>query len=183
MRHMTDRMVAQAALAAIAIICAVLLSLPVLGEEETNELDVRLAFDQFPDEYTCEGNDTSPEIVIEGVNATSIAMIMDDPDAPVGTFSHWVIWNISPIDLIPGDFPRDASVEEPFFALQGNNSAGEIGYLGPCPPPGKPHRYYFRIYGLDVVLDLEPGASRQELEEAMQGHVLQKGEAMATYER
>lgn len=146
-------------------------------------MNVTLAFDQFPDEYTCVGNDTSPLIEIEGVNATSLAMIMDDPDAPVGVYTHWLIWNMPPVDVIPGNFPRDAAVEEPFGALQGNNSAGEIGYLGPCPPPGKPHRYFFRIYGLDAVLDLQPGASRQDLEKAMQGHVLQKGEAMATYER
>ena len=170
-------------MALAAFICAVLLSLPALGEEQMNEMDVKLAFEQFPDEYTCEGNDTSSQIVIEGVNATSLAMIMDDSHAPVGTFTHWVIWNMPPIDVIPANFPKDAGVEEPFFALQGNNSAGEIGYLGPCPPPGKPHRYFFRVYGLDTMLDLEPGASWQDLEEAMQGHVLQKGEAMATYER
>ena len=181
MRHIMNRIIAQMALA--AFICAVLLILPVLGEEEMKEMDVRVAFEHFPDEYTCEGNDSSPLIEIEGVNATSLAMIMDDPDAPAGTFTHWVIWNMPPLDMISGNFPKDAVVEEPFHALQGNNSAGEIGYLGPCPPPGKQHRYYFRVYGLDTMLELQPGASRQDLEEAMQGHVLQKGEAMATYER
>lgn len=130
-----------------------------------------------------EGNDTSPQIEIEGANATSLAMIMDDPDAPVSTFTNWVIWNMPPTDKIPANFPKNASVEEPFWALQGNNSAGKIGYLGPCPSPGKPHRYCFHVYGLDMMLDLQPGSSRKDLEEAMQGHMLQKGETIAPYGR
>lgn len=168
-------------------VCTILFSQAVVGEEEFKnmevDMEVKLGFEQFPDGYTCEGKDISPQIVIKGVNATSLAMIMDDPDAPIGTYTHWIIWNMPPIEVIPEDFPKNATVLEPFHAFQGNNSAGEIGYLGPCPPPGKSHRYFFRLYGLDTMLDLQPNASRQDLEEAMQGHVMQKGEAMATYRR
>lgn len=152
------------------------------GETDMKNLEVNLGFTQVPDEYTCEGRDISPEIRIQGLNATSIAVILDDPDA-VGGFTHWTIWNIPPMAVIPGAIPRNATVKKPISALQGMTSAGEVGYTGPCPPPGKPHRYFFRVFGLDRMLDLGPGASRQDLEKAMQGHVLQQGEAMATYGR
>ena len=112
-----------------------------------------------------------------------MAVIVDDPDAAGGSFTHWIIWNIPPMDVIPGAIPKNATVNKPISALQGMTSFGEVGYGGPCPPPGKPHRYFFRVFGLDRMLDLGPGASRQDLEKAMVGHVLQKGEAMATYGR
>ena len=153
------------------------------GEVTMKNIEVKLGFTRVPDEYTCEGLDISPEIGIQGLNATSIAVILDDPDAPGGTFTHWVIWNIPPMAVIPGAIPRNATVKKPIPALQGMTSAGEVGYTGPCPPPGKPHRYFFRVFGLDRMLDLRPGASRQDLEKAMQGHVLQQGEAMATFGR
>ena len=153
------------------------------GEITMKNLEVNLGFTRVPDEYTCEGKDISPEIGIQGLNATSLAMIVDDPDAPGGTFTHWLIWNIPPMAMIPGAIPRNATVKKPISALQGTTSFGEVGYGGPCPPSGKPHRYFFRVFGLDRMLDLGPGASRQDLEKAMLGHVLQQGEAMATYGR
>lgn len=88
-----------------------------------------------------------------------------------------------PLSLIPSGIPDNPEITTPLKAIQGSNSFGKIGYMGPCPPKGKPHRYYFRIYGLDKMLDLDPGATRQELENAMKGHILQQGEAMATCQR
>lgn len=168
----------------VAFAFSVLYATAVQGGEVTmKNIEVKLGFTRVPDEYTCEGKDISPEIGILGLNATSLAVIVDDPDAPGGTFTHWTIWNILPMDKIPGAIPRNATVKKPVPAMQGMTSFGEVGYVGPCPPPGKPHRYFFRVFGLDRMLDLSPGSSREDLEKAMLGHVLQKGEAMATYGR
>lgn len=150
-------------------------------EMDMTSLVVKLGFDRIPDEYTCQGLDVSPRIEIQGLNATSLAVVVDDPDAPATTFTHWLIWNIPPTDIIPMAIPRNAALKEPFRALQGTNDFGEIGYAGPCPPPGKPHRYFFRVFGLDRMLNLPAGAKVADLQKAMQGHVLQKGETVATY--
>jgi len=153
------------------------------GVEKMKDLEVKLGFSQVPADYTCDGRDTSPKIEIHGLNATSFAIVLDDPDAPSGTFTHWVIWNIEPTDFVPADIPNNLTLVMPIKAVQGSNSAGRIGYMGPCPPKGKPHRYYFRVYGLDRMLDLNPGATKNDLENSMKGHILQQGEAMATYQR
>jgi len=154
------------------------------GEVESmKNLEVDLGFSQVPVDSTCEGRNLSPQIEILGLNSTSLAIIVDDIDAPSGIFTHWLIWNIMPLDLIPAGMPNNLKIITPLKAIQGVNSFGKIGYMGPCPPKGKPHRYYFRIYGLDKMLDLDPGATRKELENAMKGHILQQGEAMATYQR
>jgi Raf kinase inhibitor-like YbhB/YbcL family protein len=153
------------------------------GVDKMKNLEVRLGFSQVPVDNTCDGRDTSPKIGIQGLNATSVAIILDDQDAPSGTFTHWVIWNIEPADFLPGDIPNNLTLIKPIKAVQGSNSFGRIGYMGPCPPKGKPHRYYFRVYGLDRMLDLNPGATKIDLENAMKGHILQQGEAMATYQR
>jgi Raf kinase inhibitor-like YbhB/YbcL family protein len=151
------------------------------GEMDMSILAVNLGFDQVPDEHTCQGMDVSPKIDIQGLNATSMAVMVDDPDASPAVFTHWIIWNIPPMSVIPKAIARKAIIKEPFSALQGKNDFGEIGYAGPCPPSGKPHRYLFRVFGLDRMLDLPAGASPADLEKAMQGHVMQRGEAMATY--
>jgi Raf kinase inhibitor-like YbhB/YbcL family protein len=153
------------------------------GVDILNNLEVKLGFSQIPIDYTCEGRDISPKIEIHGLNAMSIAVIVDDPDAPSGTFTHWVIWNIEPTDSIPAKIPNDFVLVKPIKAVQGTNSDGTIGYIGPCPPKGKPHRYYFKVYGLDAMLNLELGATKGDLENAMKHHILQQGEAMATYKR
>ena len=153
------------------------------GVEKMKDLEVKLGFSQVPVDYTCDGRDASPKIEIQGLNATSIAIVLDDPDAPSGTFTHWVIWNIEPTDFVPADIPNNLTLAMPIKAVQGSNSAGRIGDMGPCPPKGKPHRYYFRVYGLDRMLDLNPGATKSDLENGMKGHILQQGEAMATYQR
>jgi Raf kinase inhibitor-like YbhB/YbcL family protein len=168
----------------VAISIAVLFVSAVQAEEmDMKSLVVKLGFDRFADEYTCEGMDVSPRIEIQGLNATSMAIIVDDPDAPSDAFTHWLIWNIPPTDVIPRAIANNAVIKEPFSALQGTNDFGEIGYAGPCPPPRRPHRYFFRAFGLDSMLDLKAGASAKDLQKAMQGHVLQTGEAMATYGR
>ena len=149
----------------------------------TKNLEVKLGFSQFPAEYTCDGRDVSPRIELSGLNAKSIAMILEDPDAPSGNFTHWVIWNIKPTEVIPGSIPNTANVTKPIEAVQGMNTAREIGYMGPCPPQGKPHRYFLRVYGLDSMLDLRPGSNRTGLEKAMLGHIVQQGVATATYGR
>jgi len=168
-----------------AVLAVVFLFISAIHAEEKDmqKLDVNLGFEQIPDENTCEGKNISPMMEVRGLNATSMAVTVVDPDAPSGVFTHWVIWNVPPMEIIPEGIPGSATVTKPISAVQGKNSFGKIGYLGPCPPPGNPHRYLFSVYGLDKMLDLQPGASRQDLEKAMDGHILQKGEAIATYGR
>lgn len=136
----------------------------------------------LPAEYTCSGEDISPPLTWEGIPAgtASIAVIMDDPDAR--GFVHWVIFNIPASSSgLPAGITKSGSLEDGF--LLGQNNFGETGYGGPCPPPGKPHRYYFRVYALDTVLELEAGATRAQLEAAMKGHILAQGEVMGLYGR
>jgi Raf kinase inhibitor-like YbhB/YbcL family protein len=163
--------------------CAALLAPPVQAAEQQPNLTVSLGFVVFPLENTCEGADISPEIGISGCNSSFLAMIMEDVDAPSGSFIHWAIWNIPAASQIPAAAPKNGTIEQPFSARQGLNDFGEIGYAGPCPPSGKPHRYLFRAFGLDGMLDLPGGSSVSKLREAMRGHVLQEGVAEATFER
>lgn len=138
----------------------------------------------IPIKYTCGGQDISlPLIWSEPPRETqSFALIMDDPDAPVGVFTHWVLFNI-PSDSreLPEGVPTQA--ELPSGALQGKNDFGRIGYGGPCPPPGRPHRYQFTLYALDQPLDLKAGVSKKQLLGAMQGHILAQGQLTGTYQR
>lgn len=113
-----------------------------------------------------------------------MAIIVDDLDAPGGTFTHWRAWNISPLGEIPRGIPPRGNVEQPVHVMQGMNDFGRIGYDGPCPPKGHGvHHYHFKVYILDRKLNLNPGASREELEKAMKGHVIQCGELVGLYER
>jgi len=146
-------------------------------------LDVIIEFKEFPEKYTCMGENISPEIRIEGINESvkSIAIILDDTDAPSGKFTHWLIWNIEPTEIIPEGIPKERKVKELINAIQGENDFGKIGYDGPCPPAGL-HHYHFRVYGLDTMLDLKSG-NRKALENAMEGHIIQYGEVTATYKR
>ena len=136
----------------------------------------------IPKEHTCEGKDTSPALAWEGAPAgtQSFALIMDDPDAPVGTWNHWLLWNIP---ATTSSLPE--AVRPGFIGVDGTNDFGKRGYGGPCPPRGHgPHRYYFRLYALDVAdLSLRPGAKRAELDRALQGHVLAEAQYMGRYER
>jgi Raf kinase inhibitor-like YbhB/YbcL family protein len=134
--------------------------------------------------YSCEGDDVSPALEWSAppAHTVSFALIMDDPDAPVGTWVHWVIWNLpASTQELPEAVAKLEQLDD--GTRQGRNSSKKIGYIGPCPPPGKPHRYFFRLYALDKMLVLAPGASRASLEEAMKHHVLAQGEYMGTYKR
>lgn len=138
----------------------------------------------IPRKFTCDSSDVSPPLEWLHVppGAKSLALICDDPDAPVGTWVHWVLYNIpaTRTSLAEG-VPKEKTVEG--IGTQGRNDFKRTGYGGPCPPPGKPHRYFFKIYALDTVLDLKPGAEKRELEAAMKGHVLAQGQLMGLYKR
>lgn len=138
----------------------------------------------IPDPYTCSGVDISPVLswTDQPAQTTSFALIMDDPDAPAGTWVHWVIWNIAAkTQLLPKDIAKSGTL--PGGASQGRNDFGKVGYNGPCPPPGKTHRYFFRLYALDAKLTLQAGATRQQLDSAMKDHIIGKAEHMGTYRR
>jgi len=148
-------------------------------------LDVRFGFDSFLVTYTCDGENLSPPVEIDRIDGSveSMAMILEDPDAPRGTFVHWLIWNLEPSATVAGGIPPEGEVSDPAKAVQGTNGFGLIGYYGPCPPSGQAHRYVLKVYGLDSDLGLAPGSDRSDLEAAMEGHLLQSGEAVATYGR
>ncbi len=131
----------------------------------------------IPSDYTCDASDISPQLSIEDVpeNAKSFALIMDDPDAPMGTFVHWVVWNI------PTDTREIPKSTEP-NGIQGKTDFGKQGYGGPCPPSGT-HRYFFKLYALDTELDLPEGSTKEDLEAAMQGHILEETQLMGNYKR
>ncbi|MCS7337824.1 MAG: YbhB/YbcL family Raf kinase inhibitor-like protein [Verrucomicrobiae bacterium] len=138
----------------------------------------------IPSKYTCDGEDVSPPLNWTNVppEAKSLVLISDDPDAPVGTWVHWVLYDLPPTTAgLSEGVPK--SSELPNGAKQGINDFRRIGYGGPCPPPGKPHRYYFKLYALDTMLGLKPGATKAEVEKAMKGHILAQGQLMGTYQR
>lgn len=137
----------------------------------------------IPSKYTCDGADVSPPLSWAGVpeGTESLALISDDPDAPMGTWVHWVLFNLPPdATELAENIPPGLTL--PNGARQGETDFGRIEYGGPCPPGGT-HRYYFRLYALDVMLDLDAGATKAELVDAMEGHVLDEGELMGTYKR
>jgi len=138
------------------------------------------AFDEggdIPAKYTCDGEDISPPLEIHAVppEAVALALVMDDPDAPGSTFDHWLVWNISP-DV--GSIPEDTEPE----GVQGRTDFGRLGYGGPCPPSGT-HTYRFKLYALDQTLDLQQGATKDELREAMEGHTVETHVLSADYSR
>ena len=129
----------------------------------------------IPPQYTCEGKNINPPLKVENVpgGTRTLALIVEDPDAPGRVFDHWIVWNISPNEAIAeGDNP----------GTSGTNSFGKTGYGGPCPPSGV-HRYFFKVFALDSELDLTPGAGKKELLDAMKGHVLASDELMGVYQK
>jgi hypothetical protein len=139
--------------------------------------------EMIPTRYTCDGPDVSPELSWRGVPeaAKSLALICDDPDAPMGTWVHWVLFNIpSSANGLTAEIPSDASLET--GARHGTNDFRRLGYGGPCPPGGT-HRYFFKLYALDAELDLDSGVTKAQLVEAMQGHILTEAQLMGTYKR
>ena len=134
--------------------------------------------ESIPSKYTCDGADINPPLMIENVpaNAKSLALIVDDPDAPVGTWVHWILWNMS---------PSTAEIKEdsvPPGAQQGINDFRKSDYGGPCPPSGT-HRYFFKVYALDTTLSLGPKTKKADLERTMQGHIVAQGELIGLYKR
>jgi Raf kinase inhibitor-like YbhB/YbcL family protein len=137
----------------------------------------------LPVDYTCDGKDVSPPLEWSGVpeTARAVALIVDDPDAPKGTWVHWTVFNLAPD---ANNLPHNASTT--FGAadgVQGTTSFGKVGWGGPCPPKGPAHRYYFRLYALDRGLDLDSTATRAQVDAAMKGHVVAEGWFMGRYER
>jgi len=140
--------------------------------------------DYIPDKYTCKGEDISPPLswTEPPAGTKSFALINDDPDAPMGTWVHWVIYDL-PADLrkLPEAMPKSQSLDD--GAKQGVTDFGCVGYGGPCPPPGKPHRYYFKLYALDTLPGLPAGLSKKDLENRMKGHIIGQAEIMGYYKR
>jgi Raf kinase inhibitor-like YbhB/YbcL family protein len=131
----------------------------------------------IPKKYTADGVDVSPALQWQGAPPTtkSFALICDDPDAPRGTWVHWVLFNL------PADKTELPEAVPATVGVQGKNDFGKLGYGGPSPPKGKPHRYFFKIYALDALLDLKAGATKPQLEKAMAGHILAQGQLMGTW--
>lgn len=139
----------------------------------------------IPKKFTCDGAEVSPELSWTNPPAgtESFALIADDPDAPVGTWTHWVIFDLPPTTRSLPEGVSQLMDQLPDGGRQGLNDFGKIGYGGPCPPPGKPHRYFFKVYALGSKLGLKPGSTRARLEQAMQSHVLDEADWMGKYGR
>jgi Raf kinase inhibitor-like YbhB/YbcL family protein len=158
--------------------------------ESENGIQIQLSSTAFkeggtiPGAYTCDGENISPPLSWANVpQATkSLALIVDDPDAPAGTWVHWVVFNLAPTmsSLSEG---ASSSGSQDTFGTAGMSSFRKNGYGGPCPPKGKPHRYFFKLYALDTRLGLKSGASKADVEKGMQGHILAQGQLMGTYGR
>jgi Raf kinase inhibitor-like YbhB/YbcL family protein len=143
------------------------LSSPVFGEKQ-----------KIPSKHTCDGANTNPPLEIADIpqGAETLVLIVDDPDAPMGDWVHWLVWNINPETkaILAGNIPEDA--------IEGINDFGQKGYGGPCPPSGS-HRYQFKLYALDIQLHLSSHAKKMEIEQAMHGHLLEKAMLVGVYSR
>ncbi len=138
----------------------------------------------IPQKFTCKGEDISPQLIWEDPpsQVKSFVIIVDDPDAPLGTWVHWVIYNIPAyIRSLPEGVAQIPKLEN--GAVQGKNDFNNYGYGGPCPPPGKPHRYFFKLYAIDTTLNLSPGATKDQVIEAMKNHVIEKTEFFGLFKR
>jgi Raf kinase inhibitor-like YbhB/YbcL family protein len=152
--------------------------------EGGNDMTIQIkstAFEEgetIPRVYTCDDRNISPPLSWTGVpqGSISLVLIMDDPDAPSGTFDHWILFNLPP-DL------SGLSQDNRSVGTEGKNGFGRVGYGGPCPPRGSNHRYFIKLYALDMDITLKAGASKAEVEHAMQGHILAQGQFMARYGR
>lgn len=138
---------------------------------------------RIPDKYTCNGDDVSPALSWSKAEADvkSWVLIVEDPDAPRGVFTHWLIYNL-PADTtsLAEGIPKKEKLDN--GALQGKNDTLKVGYSGPCPPPGPVHHYHFNLYALDTMLDLPPGASKQQVMNSMRGHIKAQGKMIAVYQ-
>src|ERR1044071_9894993 len=145
-----------------------------MPRQQNAELRVRsVAFSHgghIPPKYTCEGENINPPLEVTGYppETKSLALVVEDPDAPRGVYDHWLVWNVSPNEAIP---------ENSNPGVIGKNSFGKAGYGGPCPPSGS-HRYFFKVFALDANLEIDPGSDKKTLQEAMKDHVVASGELM-----
>lgn len=159
---------------------------PMEGEETMAITVTSTAFTEggmIPSKYTCDGDDISPPLALAGIpaDAKSLALISDDPDAPMGTWVHWVLYNLPPDTReLPENTPSDETLTS--GARHGVTDFGRFGYGGPCPPSGT-HRYYFKVYALDSMLGISGRVTKKELLTAMEGHVLAEGQLMGKYKR
>jgi Raf kinase inhibitor-like YbhB/YbcL family protein len=163
----------------ISVSTAKILLLAIMAIATTKTLTVKssafLNDGLIPAKYTCTGQNISPDMTIDGIpgNAKSLALILDDPDAPKGTFVHWVMWNISVVSKIE---------ENSAPGMQGKNGANENKYTGPCPPSGV-HHYHFKVYALDTQLQLPESTDKKALLKVMEGHILASGELIGLYKK
>jgi hypothetical protein len=163
------------------ILLVLLLSTGFLNVNAERGEDMKLTSPEFknneylPKKFTCDGDETNPALTIENIpdNAKSLALIIDDPDAPAGTFAHWVVFDIPVSNTIS---------ENSVPGIQGVNTSGTNSYASPCPPRGT-HRYFFKVYALDAMLNLEEGITKEGLEAAMKGHILAQAELIGLYKR
>jgi Raf kinase inhibitor-like YbhB/YbcL family protein len=140
----------------------------------------------IPEKFTCDGANVSPALTWSGApaNTRTFTLIADDPDAPAGTWVHWVLFDLpGTAHALPENVAHDETLASLGNAVQGRNDFKKVGYGGPCPPPGKPHRYFFKLYALDTSLGLHPGATKAQLEAAMQGHIVATAQLVGTYAR
>ena len=191
---MKNRLVTGAILLVVAAVGAWYISIPFVGKDAVNRpvtptpsqvaQNMKLTSTAFANEekipvtYTCDGTKVNPPLSVSGVpaSAKSLSLIVDDPDAPMGTFTHWVIWNLSPTtgEITSGVIPPTSQ--------EGTNSAGRIGYTPPCPPAGT-HRYFFTLFALDTTIGLDGKAKKAELETAMKGHIIEQTNLIGAYGR
>lgn len=193
MRHMQDWITGLMLLFLLLIVSACTGSdaVPTLQDTvsgQANQLglgsDVFAENETIPVQYTCDGENISPPLswLVPPEATRSLVLIVADPDAPAGTWVHWVLYDIPPALMsLPEGLPKDEVIPE--IGTQGVNDFGELGYGGPCPPGGNPHRYFFKLYALDTMLNMEPGATAAEVETAMQGYVLEEGQLVGLYGR
>lgn len=168
----------------VGLLALMLAAFAVFGAAGKERGKMRIASPAFahngeiPAKYTCDGADVNPPLIVEGVPAgtKSLALIVDDPDAPAGTWVHWVVWNIPPAI---GEI-RENSV--PAGAGEGRTDFRRPGYGGPCPPSGT-HRYFFKLYALDTALSLDPATTKKDLEKAMKGHIVAQSELIGLYSK
>jgi Raf kinase inhibitor-like YbhB/YbcL family protein len=140
--------------------------------------------ERIPEPYTCNGQNISPPLTWEKIPAgtKSIAVIVDDPDAPRGSFTHWLIYNLPPDARgLAEQIPKERHL--PDGSIQGMNDFGRIGYAGPCPPPGRHHRFTITVFAIDIMVDPREAETQAAFRKAIQGHTLAKGELMGIYGR
>jgi Raf kinase inhibitor-like YbhB/YbcL family protein len=176
--------------AAAFCLVASLAVLTLLAAEKARKDQMQLTSAAFaeggaiPAKHTCDAKNVSPPLNWSNVpaRAKSLVLIVDDPDAPSGTWVHWVLYDLPATNVeLAEDMPKSQYLAG--GAKQGLNDFRHLGYGGPCPPPGKAHRYFFKLYALDTLLELKPGLTKKEIEAAMDQHILARGQLMGTYQR